>query len=63
MKQYEVVVERDGKYWLVTIPAVRRVTQARSLHEVDAMARDLIAIMDEVAPDSFDISLTVRAAS
>ncbi|WEV69702.1 hypothetical protein OZX73_02135 [Bifidobacterium sp. ESL0775] len=41
---YSVTVEPDEKYWILTIPGVG-VTQARTLSEVDTMARDLIEIM------------------
>jgi len=36
------------------VPEIDRVTQARNINEVDDMARDLIAIMTGVEPDSFD---------
>lgn len=59
-KIYEVAVERDGKSWLIHVPGVERYTQARSLHEVDAMARDLIAIMKSLDPESFDLDVVVK---
>lgn len=55
--KYEVHAERDGKYWLLKVPAIDRVTQARNAREIEAMARGLIAIMTEVEPDSFDIEV------
>lgn len=60
MTTYDVIAERDGDYWLITAPAVQRWTQARHLKEVEPMARDLIAIMCDVAPDSFDLAIDVR---
>lgn len=45
VKRYEVNVERDGDVWLLRVPGVDRSTQARHLGDVDAMARDLIAVM------------------
>ncbi|WEV58668.1 hypothetical protein OZX67_07675 [Bifidobacterium sp. ESL0728] len=41
---YSVTIEAGEKYWILTIPGVG-VTQARTLSEVDAMARDYIEIM------------------
>lgn len=41
-------VERDG-----------RVTQARSLREVDSMARDLIVSMTDAAPNSVELNVEV----
>lgn len=56
---YEVDVSRGERYWLVDVPAVQRATQARTLREVDAMARDLIAIMTDVPADSFELTVRV----
>ena len=57
---YQVNVERDGKFWLIHVPQVDRWTQARTVSEIEEMARDLIAIMDEVEPDSFDVEITIN---
>jgi hypothetical protein len=40
---------------LVTVPEIGHTTQARTLREVEPMARDLIAVMEQVKPDSFDL--------
>lgn len=58
MKHYRAKVSRDGKFWLIYVPKIDRWTQARNLGEVETMARDLIAIMDEVRPDSFELAIT-----
>ncbi len=60
MKTYDVQVERGDKYWLVYVPAVDRTTQSRTLREVEAMARDLIAIMLDVAPNSFSLKTDIE---
>lgn len=57
--QYTAIVERDQQFWMVTVPEVGRVTQARHLREVDTMARDLIALMDDIAPDSFGLTVQI----
>ena len=44
---YHVRVERDEKHWMLHVPEIGRVTQARNLREVEPMARDLIAVMEE----------------
>ncbi|MDQ2884247.1 MAG: hypothetical protein M3Y48_24690 [Actinomycetota bacterium] len=59
MKTYDVHVERGDRYWLVHVPEIDRSTQARTLREVEDMARDLISIMSNVAPDSFEIEVDV----
>lgn len=54
---FEVHVERGETYWIVRVPAVDRVTQARNLREVQPMARDLISIMTGREPDSFGVTV------
>jgi hypothetical protein len=43
MNTYDVTVTRDGRWWMVEIPALDGLTQARRLSEVEHMARDYIA--------------------
>lgn len=57
---YTAEVERDGRFWLVWVPEIERATQARNLREVEPMARDLVAMMLEVAPDSFDLEIRIK---
>lgn len=48
---YRVTAEIDGRFWLIRVPVLDRVTQARSVREIPMMAKDLIRIMtDEVEP-------------
>ncbi len=44
MKTYDVTVTRDGRWWMVEIPELDVLTQARRLSEVEEMARSLIAV-------------------
>ena len=53
LKIYRAEVDRDGMVWRIRVPEVARTTQARTLREVEPMARDLIAIMDDIPADSF----------
>jgi hypothetical protein len=48
VKHYHADVDRDGKFWRVRVPAVARTTQARTLREVEPMARDLVAVMADI---------------
>jgi hypothetical protein len=57
--KYQATVERDGRFWAIQVEGVGP-TQARHLREVDAMARDLIALMTHAAPDSFDVDYDYR---
>ena len=53
---YTVTAEPDGRFWFLRIEERPHLfTQARHRGEIELMARDLIAITDEVDPDSFDL--------
>jgi predicted RNase H-like HicB family nuclease len=55
---YRAVAERDGAWWAIRVPELRGVySQARRLADVEAMARDAIALMLDVEPNSFDVSV------
>jgi hypothetical protein len=60
MSVYRVDVERDGRFWHIRVPEVERSTQARNLREIEPMARDLIAPMEEVPEDSFELSIHIK---
>jgi DNA-directed RNA polymerase specialized sigma24 family protein len=63
VKAYRVDVDRDGRYWRVRVPQVQRSTQARHLREVEQMARDLIGVMQDVPPDSFELDVHIKLPS
>lgn len=46
--QYDVNVTRDGKWWMIEVPAIDGLTQARRVSEVEDQARSLIATMLDV---------------
>lgn len=59
---YRVTVEGGEKYWLLEVGKVDRVTQARTLAEMDPMARDLVACMTDLEPSTIRLIwvVTVR---
>jgi predicted RNase H-like HicB family nuclease len=55
---YTVTAQRDGRWWFVRVAEVAgAITQARRLDQVEAMAREVISLLLEVAPDSFDLEI------
>jgi hypothetical protein len=44
MREYKVEVERDGRWWMIHVPEIAQITQARRINEIEDMARSLIAI-------------------
>jgi hypothetical protein len=61
MKTYGVRVARDGKWWMVRVPEIDGLTQARRLSEVEDMARSLIAITLDVPAGEIDLSVELDA--
>lgn len=61
MKTYQAAVTRDGKWWMVAIPELNGLTQARRLSEAGDMAREWIAAELGDDPDSFEVSVHVTA--
>lgn len=60
MRRFRVDVRRGERWWILSIPAIPAAhSQARSLREVEATARDLIALMLEIPPTSFDVDIDI----
>lgn len=45
---YEATVTQEGKYWVIDIPAIDALTQARDEDEVELMARQLVAVTKDI---------------
>lgn len=59
-KTYQLRVTREGRWWIIDVPEIDYRTQARRLSEVEYMGRDLIATMEDVAADSFDVAMQIE---
>ncbi len=57
MTNYDAQVTRDGKWWMVHVPAINDFTQARRLSEAAAMAAELVAVTLDVDPDEVSVTL------
>ena len=44
MHQYKVEVTRDGRWWMIHVPEIDQLTQARRIGEIQEMAESLIHI-------------------
>ncbi len=44
MREYSVDVEREGRWWMISVPEIGGLTQARRIGEIEEMARSLIAV-------------------
>jgi hypothetical protein len=48
MRQYDIEVTRADRWWMIRVPEIARLTQARHEGEVEQMARELIAVSTEI---------------
>ena len=56
--KYTVEAIRSGNWWAITVPEIKGFfSQARRLDQVETMAREAIALMLNVRPDSFDVEV------
>lgn len=58
MTAYEATAVREGKWWMVSIPAIDGLTQARRLSEATEMAREYIAVSQDVPLDTVSVMLS-----
>jgi DNA-directed RNA polymerase specialized sigma24 family protein len=59
MATYKVTVTRDGKFWLIHVPAIERWTQARRVSEIREMTQDLIEIMTGEPAETIDLDVSI----
>ncbi len=55
MTTYEYHVYREGKWWMVEIPAIDGLTQARHLTDVEDIARSYISLDQDVPPSEVQL--------
>jgi hypothetical protein len=58
MPTYQIEVTRDGCWFMIHIPAIDGLTQARFPGEIDDMARDYIAVTTGTPIDEIDVRQT-----
>lgn len=60
-KIYVATVTREGRWWMVAIPEIDGLTQARRIDEAELMARELIAVSLGVALEEVAVTVTVES--
>ena len=60
MNIFTATVVREGKWWMVSIPELDGLTQARRLSEAAAMAREFVAATLDTSVEEVAVILEVR---
>jgi len=63
MNIYDATVTREGKWWMVAIPEIDGLTQARRLSEAEKMAREYVAVTLDLPLDSVAIRLRMGSVA
>jgi hypothetical protein len=57
MHTYDVEMYRDGPWWMIRIPELDGLTQARHPVEIEEMAREYIAVTTDQPIDAIAVQL------
>jgi predicted RNase H-like HicB family nuclease len=64
MTTYQAACRRSGGWWAISVPELKGVhSQARRLDQVPDMAREAIALMLDVAPETVQVEVTPEVPS
>lgn len=58
MHEYDVEVIRDGRWWMIHVPEIDQVTQARRIDDIVTMAESLIAISTDQQLTDITVHIT-----
>ena len=58
MHEFTIDVTRDGRWWMVRITAIDGVTQARRLADAESMAREYIALDQNLPLNDINVEMT-----
>ena len=63
MTRYTARVTREGKWWMVRVPGVDGITQARRLSEARLMAKEFVAVTQGVPLDDVEVDLVLDSVA
>jgi hypothetical protein len=59
VSSYRATVSREGKWWMIAISELGELTQARRLSEVEQLARELIAVSQDVPLSTVKVDIVM----
>ncbi|RLP75641.1 hypothetical protein D9V32_09215 [Mycetocola tolaasinivorans] len=57
---YEATARREGKWWIITIPEIDAVTQARSIREIQTMADGIVMALLDLEEGEARVSVSIE---
>ena len=60
VREFDAVATREGKWWIITVPELDAVTQARNVREIDDMAGGLISAILDIDEDLIHVSVSLE---
>jgi len=60
IREFDAVATREGKWWIITVPELDAVTQARNIREIDDMAGGLISALLDIDEDLIHVSVSLE---
>lgn len=54
-REFKIEITRDGRWWMVDIPEIDGLSQARRLAEAETMAREYIALDQNIPYDDINV--------
>lgn len=60
IREFDAVATREGKWWIITVPELDAVTQARNVREIDDMAGGLISALLDIDEDLIHVSVSLE---
>jgi hypothetical protein len=60
VREFNAIAVREGRWWIITVPELDAVTQARKLREVNDMATGLISALLDVDEESIRVAVALE---
>jgi len=57
---YQASAQREGRWWLISVPELDAVTQARTIKEIDEMARGLVSALLDIDENDVIVNVEVQ---
>src|ERR1700732_3919750 len=57
MREYDINVTRDGRWWMIAVPEIDGLTQAEDFDEIEVMARSYIAVDTDTPIDEIGVRI------